>query len=68
MIQMEINGQFKDELTRQANETVRISSHSCSEILNSKSEFNRPPIARVMVDRNKKFQIKRVAQLSLGPQ
>ena len=65
---MEITGQFKDALTRQANEAVRISSHSCSEILNSKSEFNRPPIARVMVDRNKKFQTKRVAQLSLGPQ
>ena len=54
---MEITGQFKDALTRQANEMVRISSHSCIEILNSKSEFNRPPIDRVMVDRNKKLEI-----------
>ena len=31
---MEITGQFKDALTRQANEAVRIGSHSCSEIAN----------------------------------
>ena len=52
---MEITGQFKDALTRQSNEAVRISSRPGREILNSKSEFNRPPIARVLVERNKKF-------------
>ena len=61
---MEITGQFKDALTRQANEAVRISSRLGHEILNSKSEFNRPPIAKIWVEKNKKFQPKRVAQLS----
>ena len=53
---MEITGQFKDALTRQANEAIRISSRPGHQILNSKSEFNRPPIAKVLVERNKKFR------------
>ena len=52
---MEITGHYKDALTRQANEAVRISSRPNHEILNSKSEFNRPPIARIFVERNKYF-------------
>ena len=46
---MEITGVFKDALTRQANEAVRISSRQKSQLLNSKSEFNHPPIARIVV-------------------
>ena len=38
-IKMEITQKFRDPLTRQANEAVRISSRSKNEILNSKSEF-----------------------------
>ena len=53
---MEITGQFKDALTRQANEAVRISNRPSQELLNSKSEFNHPPTARVIVEKKKKFQ------------
>ena len=51
---LEITGIFKDALSRQANESVRIYSHQGSEILNSKSEFHHPPTARVVVERKKK--------------
>ena len=51
---MEITQKFTDALTRQANEAVRISSRSGHELLNSKSEFNHPPLARVVVERKKK--------------
>ena len=47
---MEITKCFKDALTRQANEAVRISNRSGSQLLNSKSEFNHPPMARVVVE------------------
>ena len=53
---MEITKRFRDPLTRQANEAVRISSRNKEEILNSKNEFNHPPIARITVERNKNFQ------------
>ena len=53
---MEITGHFKDALTRQANEAIRISSRSTHELLNSKSEFNHPPTARVIVEKKKVFQ------------
>ena len=48
---MEITHEFKDSLTRQANEAVRIYSRPGTESLNSKSEFNQPPVARVIVER-----------------
>ena len=51
---MEITNKFKDALTRQANEAVRIYSRPGTESLNSKSEFNHPPIARVIVERKTK--------------
>ena len=53
---MEITGHFKEALTRQANEAVRISSRPTHELLNSKSEFNHPPTARVIVEKKKTFQ------------
>ena len=63
---MEITKKFRDPLTRQANEAVRISGRNKNEILNSKNEFNHPPIARISVERSKKFQTKMiVAQLSI---
>ena len=40
---MEITQKFRDALTRQANEVVRIYSRPGPELLNSKSEFNHPP-------------------------
>ena len=46
---MEITGQFKDALTRQANEAIQIHNRPGQELLNSKSEFNHPPMARVVV-------------------
>ena len=48
--QMKITKKFKDALTRQANEGVRIYGRPKSESLNRKSEFNHPPIARVVVE------------------
>ena len=51
--QMKITKKFKDALTRQANEAVRIYSRPAVESLNSKSEFNHPPHARVIVERKK---------------
>ena len=52
---MEITSTFKDALTRQANEAVRISRRPAHELLNSKSEFNHPPIARVVIEKKKPF-------------
>ena len=51
---MEITSKFSDALTRQANEAVRISRRPAGELLNSKSEFNHPPTARVILERRKK--------------
>ena len=56
---MEITRKFKDPLTRQANEAVRIYSRGKNELLNSKSEFNHPPTARISVDRGNKITHKR---------
>ena len=57
-IRMEITRKFKDPLTRQANEAVRINSRSKNpgELLNSKSEFNHPPLARVVVGKRKNWR------------
>ena len=55
---LEITGVFKDALTRQANEAIRIYKRNGSEILNSKSEFCHPPTARVMVEAKTKPIIK----------
>ena len=41
-------------LTRQANEAIRIKNCEKSEILNSKSQFNHPPISRIVVEKSKK--------------
>ena len=51
---VEITGIFRDALSRQANESVRIYSRKNCEILNSKSEFNHPPTARVMVEKKRR--------------
>jgi hypothetical protein len=53
--EMEITQKFKDALTRQANEAVRIYSRPDHELLNTKSEFNHPPLARVVVEKKKKW-------------
>ena len=45
----EITQKFKDTLSRQANEAVRISTRPDRELHNSKSEFNHPPLSRVVV-------------------
>ena len=50
---LDITGVYHDALLRQANEAVRISSRKNSEILNSKSEFNHPPTARVVIEKKK---------------
>ena len=52
---MKITRRYRDPLSRQANEAVRISNRPKEEILNSKNEFNHPPIARVIVERGKKY-------------
>ena len=51
---MNITQKFKDPLSRQANEGVRISNRGDKgELMNSKTEFNHPPIARIKVDRRR---------------
>ena len=50
---MEIASKFKDALTRQANEAVRISNRPYHKLLNSKAEFNNPPLSRVVIFRKK---------------
>ena len=54
-VKMEITKPFKDALTRQSNEAVRIENRNNVELLNSKSEFHHPPTSRIIVDRNKKL-------------
>ena len=51
---MEITKRFKDALSRQANEAVRISERLGHKLLNTKSEFNRPPLGRVVVEKRKR--------------
>ena len=51
---MEITKRFRDPLSRQANEAIRISSRGKHELLNSKNEFNHPPITRISVERSLK--------------
>ena len=52
-VRMEIVNKFKDPLTRQAHEAVRIHNRGQNqhELLNSKSEFNHPPIKRIIVEK-----------------
>ena len=52
--EMEITGIFRDALTRQANEAVRIQKTKPSETLNSKCEFNSAPVARITDEKQKK--------------
>ena len=45
-----LSNKFKDPLTQQADEGLRISKQTKSTtILNSKSEFNHPPIGRIKI-------------------
>ena len=58
---MEITGVFKDALTRQSDEAVRIYARKNEELLNSKSEFNHPPVARIVVQNTKRKFDKQVS-------
>ena len=49
--EMEITQKFRDALSQQANKAVRIFSRPDKELLNSKSEFNHPQLARVVVEK-----------------
>ena len=55
-VKMSITQRFKDPLTRQANEAVRITNRNKIELLNSKNEFNHPPIARITVEKKNIFK------------
>ena len=63
---MEITGVFRDALTRQADEAVRIHARKNEELMNSKSEFNHPPIARVVVQKTNKYKKGNPIQVSSG--
>ena len=54
--QMEVTGLFSDALSRQADEAVRITARKNYEIMNSKSQFNHPPIAIVVMEKTTKHQ------------
>ena len=51
---LEITGTFRDALSRQANESVGIYNRKGTDSLKSKSEFNHPPTARVVVEKKNK--------------
>ena len=54
---------LKDALSRQAEEAVRIFSRRPNELLNSKSQFNHPKIARVIVEKKNKYPKSRPDQV-----
>ena len=60
---MEIVKTFKDALTRQAHEAVRINNLEKTEVLNSKTEFNHPRIARITVERKNENKNHKLAQV-----
>ena len=68
---MELTDRFRDPLTRQANEAVRISNRKKHELLNSKTEFNHPPIPRITVEgtpfSKKKFNQTCIQKNELNP-
>ena len=52
-VNIKITQRFKDLLSRQSNEAVRISNRSnIGEIINSKTDFNQPQIARIKLYRS----------------
>ena len=53
---MEITDTFKNAFTRQANEAVQISNRPSQVYLNSKSKFNHPPTAQIVVEKKMRFQ------------
>ena len=57
-----MTGKFKDALTRQADEGARIKNlaHLC---MNSKAEFNAPPIKRIRVDDAYKFNSSQINKI-----
>ena len=65
-IKMKITKKFKDPLTRQANEAVRINNRKKTELLNSRNEFNHPAIPRIMVEKTTNFKKKKYPQSECG--
>ena len=52
---MEITMVFRDALRRHADEAVQIKSRTNLELMKSKSEFNHPLIARIVVQKKGKY-------------
>ena len=65
-IKMKITKKFKDPLTRQANEAVRINNRNKTELLNSRNEFNHPAIPRIMIEKPTDFKKKKYTQSGCG--
>ena len=63
---MKITKKFKDPLTRQANEAVRINNRNKTELLNSRNEFNHPAIPRIMIEKPTDFKKKKYTQSGCG--
>ena len=51
VMKMVVTNSFKDALTRQSNEAVRINRRQNDTLLNSKGEMNHPPVARITVEK-----------------
>ena len=66
-IKIIITNKFKDPLTRQANEALRINNRNRNELLNSKTEFNHPPIPRITVEKNSFLKKKSTSKNELNP-
>ena len=52
-MKMVVHNSFKDALTRQSNEAVRINRRENKSLLNSKGEMNHPPLARITVEKSR---------------
>ena len=59
-----IKNSFKDALSKPCNEAVRINQSKPETLLNSKSEMNHPPVARITVEKmHKKAQPQLVSKI-----
>ena len=59
---IKVTGKFKDALTRQADEGARI-KNLAQLCMNSKAEFNAPPIKRIRVDDAYKFNSSQINKI-----
>ena len=60
-----VDGKFKDAMSRQINEMVRMTNFQGT-LLNSKSEWNAPPIVRIIAENESERPIRKGSQTASG--